>query len=572
MTGESSSRHPAAELHALAEEVWQALVERDWYTATAAGLRPTHFPRGDLAESHAVASAARGRLERLGRIDPGSLGSTDRATAAHLRYWLEDESCEPDRWWTGFGVTPYSMSGFSVGLSVLFPPIDVTDPTEAARYLGLADGYADAIVCLRERLVAQARRGWRIPRPAIPGVRETIAGIAAAAESTIGDRRDAPPATRSRLASWVEMRLRPAFAQLLETIDTDYVDAAPEATGICHQPDGEAAYRDWIHYHLSFDAEPEAIHRTGVAEVERLAAAMEKLRIESFGHDGGETAFHEQLRRDPRAKAATPEALKAIYDRHLARMAPVFNRLVRRAPHAHARIERLAPALEAGMTFGYYEPPAMPGADGIYYYSGKGIPDRLQLNAAPLMYHELIPGHHVAITRQGENEALPALRRRTFAFSAFNEGWAEYSAGLAEEAGLYDDPYDLYGWLAHQRFVAQRLVVDTGLNFYGWSLEQAQKYMLANTLESGEQVASELLRYSTDMPGQSLAYRMGFLKFRELRERVRGRLGAAFDLTDFHEAILEQGCLPLVVLEDVLDSWASEQGAATGIHAGRSPA
>jgi uncharacterized protein (DUF885 family) len=240
-------------------------------------------------------------------------------------------------------------------------------------------------------------------------------------------------------------------------------------------------------------------------------------------------------------------------------MAPVFAQLVRRAPRAVARIERLAPALEAGMTFGFYEPPAIPGGDGIYHYSGNGIPDRLQTNAAPLIYHELVPGHHVAITRQAENDALPELRRRTFAFSAFNEGWAEYSAGLAEEAGLYDDPYDLYGWLAHQRFVAQRLVVDTGLNFHGWSLDQARAYMLANTLESEAQVASETLRYATDMPSQSLSYRMGFLKFRELREGAYHRLGEAFDLADFHEAILQQGCLPIEVLEQSLDEWVGEQ-------------
>jgi uncharacterized protein (DUF885 family) len=545
----------------LAEEVWQALVERDPSMASSAGLRPERFPRGDLAEAESVAAAARDRLDRLNLIDVTGLGRTERTTAAHLRYWLDDETREPARWWTGFGVTPYSMYRFSVLLRLLFPGIDLGEPAEAERYLALAEGYAEAVVALLERIETQAARGWRLARPALPGARSTIEGIGAAAASVIGltQDRQAPEPVRARVSAIVEGRIKPAFTQLLDALGPDYENAAPSAVGICHQPGGTEAYRDWIRYYLSYDAKPEQIHSVGLAEVARLAASMERLRVDAFGHSGDEASFHERLRQDPRAKAPTPEALAATYNRHLTRMRPIFAALIRHAPKAHARVERLAPALEAGMTFGYYEPPATPNADGIYHYSGHGIPERLQMNAASLIYHELVPGHHVAIARQTENLALPNLRRRTFAFSAFNEGWAEYSAGLAEEAGLYEDPYDLYGWLAHQRFVAQRLVVDTGLNFHGWSLEQARAYMLANTLESETQVASETLRYATDMPAQSLAYRMGFLKFRELRERARDRLGEAFDLADFHEAILEQGCLPIEVLECSLDGWADEQ-------------
>jgi len=242
-------------------------------------------------------------------------------------------------------------------------------------------------------------------------------------------------------------------------------------------------------------------------------------------------------------------------------MAPVFARIVRKAPVAKPTVKRLPLELEAGMTFGYYDPPKKPGEDGVYFYSGNGIPDRMQMNAAPVIFHELVPGHHVHITRQQENEALPALRRNTFNFGTFNEGWAEYSAGLAEEEGLYDNPYDYYGWLSHQRFVAQRLVVDTGLNALGWTLQRAHAYMSANTLEKPEQVTSEVLRYSTDLPAQALCYRMGFLKFRALRAKAKDTLGPKFDLADFHEAILEQGCLPIPVLERSLEEWANERAA-----------
>lgn len=545
----------------LSDEVWRALIDRDPYTAVRSGLKPMRFPRGDLAEAEQVAAEARARLARLDALDLSGLDRTARATAGHLRHWLIDETLEPDRCWTRFGVAPYSLSGLSLLPSMVFPPIDLEDPVEAERYMTLAQGLVEAVDAISDQLVAQAERGWRLPKPALPGARNAVAGVGQAVVRVVSPtpERPAPEAVRTRIMALVEDRLRPALARIGDTLGPDYEAAAPDAIGICHQPRGAEAYRQWIRYHLSYDATPEDLHRIGLEEVARLAAAMERLRIEAFGHNGDEAAFHERLRQDPRAKAATPEALEAIYRGHLERMAPVFARLIPKAPKATARVQRLAPELEAGMTFGYYEPPPTPGDDGVYHYSGNGIPDRLQLNAAPLIFHELVPGHHVHITRQGENEALPDLRRQTFASSTFNEGWAEYSAGLAEEEGLYDDPYDLYGWLAHQRFVAQRLVVDTGLNFYGWSRERAEAYMLANTLESPTQVASEILRYATDMPGQSLAYRTGFLKFRELRQTARDRLGDAFDIADFHEAILEQGCLPIAVLEASLAEWAAER-------------
>ena len=165
------------------------------------------------------------------------------------------------------------------------------------------------------------------------------------------------------------------------------------------------------------------------------------------------------------------------------------------------------------------------------------------------------------IARQAELTDLPKIRREIIPFNAFNEGWAEYAAGLGEEQGLYDDPYDLYGWLTHQRFVAQRLVVDTGMNAFGWSLEKARAYMSANTLEGPTQVDSETLRYSTDMPGQALGYRWGFLKMRELRRRAQESLGDRFDIRRWHEAILSQGGLPMTVLDRSLAEWeANERG------------
>jgi uncharacterized protein (DUF885 family) len=243
-------------------------------------------------------------------------------------------------------------------------------------------------------------------------------------------------------------------------------------------------------------------------------------------------------------------------------MAPAFARMFRKAPRARPAVKRLPPHLEAGMTFGYYQPAQSAGEAGTYFYSANGIPDRLQMNAAPLIFHELVPGHHLQVMRQQENDSLPEFRRILHVSTTFSEGWAEYASGLGEEAGLFEDPYDYYGFLAHQRFVAQRLVVDTGLNALGWTFEQAHACMSANTLEKPEQVTSELLRYTTDMPAQALCYGIGVLRFRALRAEAEERLGHKFNLADFHEAILDQGNLPIPVLEQSIAIWAEDRIAA----------
>ena len=552
-----------AQLDELVSETWEALVARDPSVASRAGRKVTYCGRKDLAEAETVAAAARRGLERLDKIQLSGLARADRLTAAYLRHRLNMDVDEPQRWWTNFCIAPYSSSILASVPQLLFPGIDLTGPAEAERYTKLAIEFVDAVEAMRERVLSQSARGWRFPKPALLNARKTIEGLAASSAAAIllVDGRAASPRMRSAIASIVEDRLKPAFNRLLDAIGTDYEAAAPTAVGMMHQPGGADAYRIWIRFHLGYDADPNELHRIGLEEVGRLAAKMKWVRSEHFGHDDDEASFHERLRRDPKAKAPTAEALESTYRRHLARMAPVFSRLFLKAPRGKPEVKRLPVELEAGMTFGYYEDPREAGGDGVYFFSGKGIPDRLQLNAAPLIFHELVPGHHIHTARQMENEALPELRRNTF-FGVFDEGWAEYSAGLAEEEGFYGDPYDLYGWLSHQRFVAQRLVVDTGLNALGWTFEQAHAYMCANTLESSEQVTSELLRYSTDMPAQSLCYRIGFLKFRELRAKAMATLGADFDLAHFHEAILEQGALPIPVLEGSLEEWTSDRAKA----------
>ena len=202
------------------------------------------------------------------------------------------------------------------------------------------------------------------------------------------------------------------------------------------------------------------------------------------------------------------------------------------------------------MSYGYYDRPTKPGDPGTYRYNASDLASRSQLQVAALIYHEGLPGHHLHIARQMELDHLPALRRNALDISVYNEGWAEYASGLAETMGLYDDPYDLYGRLVHERFVSQRLVTDTGLNALGWSLDQARAFMREHTLEGEAQIHSETLRYAADMPAQALAYRLGYLWFSALRDDTTARLGGRFDIRRFHGAVLDEGALPIGLLRE----------------------
>ncbi len=210
------------------------------------------------------------------------------------------------------------------------------------------------------------------------------------------------------------------------------------------------------------------------------------------------------------------------------------------------------------MTYGYYLPPTVTDPVGYYNYNGSNLSSRNLIWVGALIYHELLPGHHFHMATQNENDSLQQYRKK-YTVSAFTEGWAEYAASLGVEMGMYEDPYDMYGRLLAEIFLASRLVVDTGMNALGWSLEDARAYLRPIVVQSDVEIASETLRYSTGFPAQALAYRLGFEKQWELRKRAENELGAIFDIREYHNVVLSDGAMPLPVLESKVESWIAAQ-------------
>jgi uncharacterized protein (DUF885 family) len=557
-------------LRILADVAWQHRLSCDPYLRARVGLPVTHIPAPTLQEAEDDAGFARDLLSRLATINAAALSHADVLTLEFLQDSLEQGAREVDLWWAGFPATPYSVYWLNVYGKAIFQAFQFVEKADAARYISLLHDYAVAVASLSEKLRMQAARGWRIPRPALPGAKAILQGIRAGAPALLGlndgrlsglDAADAA-AVKERAARSVQEEILPAFDALLGALDDDYARLAPEGVGIGQYPGGPAAYALLVREHVTYDIAPERIHQIGLESVAELTEEMRQTRAR-LGFTGAEPDFMEQLRASGKLYATSPEQVEQRFQGYVRRLQPHLSHYFSVLPQAPYEVRRLDPALEAGMTYGFYEPPTPERPIGVYFYNGSGLATRSQLAAAALIYHELVPGHHFHIARQNENEALPELRRKGMNYSAYNEGWAEYASGLVREIGLYDDPYDLYGRLANERFLAQRLVIDTGMNVLGWSLEQGRQYMRANTLEGDAQIASETLRYSTDLPGQALAYRLGYLKMKELRARAERALGPAFALPAFHEAILGPGALPLAVLDRHIDHCIASAKAAS---------
>ncbi|MEU3345428.1 DUF885 domain-containing protein [Streptomyces sp. NPDC006700] len=553
-----SADGPATEeVDRLATSYWDFLLSREPSLRTRRGLPVESLPGVSAAEADERAGFAAGVLDRLRTPKPTEPAGPAADSAGFLQALAEQEARAGRFYWLTPTVTPYQLFRLQQYGDTVFRPFLFESRADADRYVSLVRDLARHVATIGDKAAGQAARGFFVPAPALPGVRTTLTRLrASAARYAEADaerltRLDA--ASRGRLRDEVERlvatELEPAFDRLLAVMtDSDYLRSAPQSVGWAQYPGGEEAYRAFVGAHTSGETPPERLHELGREHCRELTERMREARS-ALGFTGKEAEFHERLATEPRLYAATPKEVEARYRGHLDRLTPSLPDWFAVLPRAPYGVARLDPALEASMTFGYYDPPTAARPVGYYRYNASDLAHRSLLGAAALIYHELAPGHHFHLARQSENASLPDLRRELVAFSGFEEGWAEYAAGLGWEMGLYDDPWDAYGRLAHERFTAQRLVVDTGLNLGTMTMEQARAFMRAHAAaESDGQIATELLRYATDLPGQALSYRAGYAEFRDLRTACEGRAGAEFDVRAFHEAVLGGGALPFPVL------------------------
>jgi uncharacterized protein (DUF885 family) len=359
----------------------------------------------------------------------------------------------------------------------------------------------------------------------------------------------------------------PAYSRMSAALEAVKPLAATQGAGVARLPEGGAYYAAMLKKMTTTDYSPQRVHALGLSEVVRIVQEMDtllKAQGLAAGSVGGRMAA---LGRDPRfllpnnddGRKQALARYQQILDEVNARMPEYFRSL----PATRLTVERVPASEEKGSSGGYYQRAAMDGSrPGTFFANLRDLNETPTWGMKTLAYHEGIPGHHFQISIALGLKGLPLIRQQTL-YTAYAEGWALYAEHFAAEIGMYkDDPWGDLGRLQDELLRAARLVVDTGLHAKGWSREQAIDYMVSTTGMAQADVTSEVERYMA-LPGQACAYKVGELKILEIREKAKAALGPKFNLKDFHAVVLENGGVPLTLLEQLVDEWVAGVAGTT---------
>jgi uncharacterized protein (DUF885 family) len=491
------------------------------------------------------------------------LDQWDTALAYRRFDWLSSEGLYPiaPMWGTQVQLVQFMISGHVVK--------NGKTARNYVKRLQAMGGKLDAVTAEMQR---QARLGVVLPPALLERAEQVIHDTISPAPkdnplvTTFTERMKKAgiaPAQQTQLAgeaaTALEHDIYPAYTRMTAALEAQRPAAATQGAGVGRLPDGEAYYALALKQNTTTDYTPEQVHALGLKEVERITVEMDAL-LKSQGLATGTVGERMQaLLKDPRYLEPNTDAgrqqLLAGYQKLLDEMALKLPEYFRTVPSGKLHVERVPVAAEKGSSGAYYQPAAMDGSrPGTFFANLRDTSETASWMMKTLAYHEGIPGHHLQISTGLGLKGLPMIRQQTL-YTAYAEGWALYAERLAAEMGMYkDDPLGDLGRLQAEIFRSARLVVDTGIHAMGWSREQAIKYMVGVTGMSETEVTSEIERYM-GQPGQACAYKVGQLKILELREKAKAALGPRFNLKDFHAVVLENGGVPLTLLERLVDEW-----------------
>jgi uncharacterized protein (DUF885 family) len=568
----------AAKLHALFDEEWQWTLTEYPEFATGVGDNRYNDKLTDLSESAMERRKAHERdfLRRLREINRRPEGQDVVSYELSLAGAEQDAAMQRfpagkiplgGEWLTYYEWMPVSqMGGVHIDIPALprlAPLRNTKDYDDFLARLAGVPRQIEQVVGLMKRAMAG---GWMPPMVPMQKVLPQIE------QQCVSDVTQSPlykpfedfpegiaAADRARLSTGARRAISeaviPALKELHRFIRETYLPACRQEIAASGLPGGAEYYRAQIRWLTTTDLSPQQIHEIGEREVARIRAAMDDV-IKQTGFSGSLAEFLQVLRTDSRfARVPTAEVLPSFRD-IAKRVDPELPKLFAELPRIPYGIREI-PAYR-GETAAYYSPGASDGTRAGYFNA-----NTLQVSTKPrhemeaLFLHEAVPGHHLQVARAQELSGLPDFRRNAL-YNAYVEGWALYAEGLGENLGLYKDPYSKFGRLNGEIHRACRLVVDTGMHALGWSRDRAIAYMKANTGLSDTFIIAEIDRYIV-WPGQALGYKLGELKIKELRARASKALGAKFDIRKFHNALIDDGPLPLDVLERRIDAWIKTQ-------------
>jgi len=459
-------------------------------------------------------------------------------------------------------------TGPETRIAFVLGKMTLATPAEAEDYLARIESIPAFFEACRERLWAGAAAGYRLPEvllSRICGAAESY--VAAPLERSVwlkpmatAHGRDTPEFKRVRTAleAVIAAKVRPAYQGWVEELRSRYARHCRAGISIGDEPAGADYYDFLVRCQTTTTLEPGQIHAIGCAETARIRSEMEQVASQA-GFEDNLRGYRVSLGSDPRFIAKSGEELRE-------RMEILAKRIERRIPEFFGRLPRMTygvesipEALAAQLPPAYAQPnPSNGRASGVFWVTSVpgACPSYMHV---PFAMHEGWPGHLMHFALIQEMRSLPDFRRHsTGDYSAFVEGWALYCERLGHEFGLLNEPAAHYGRLEMEIWRAVRLVVDTGIHAMGWSRAQAIAYMAEHLTLPAATIEAEVDRY-IGWPGQALAYKVGEIKVRELRDRATDALGVRFDLRAFHDRLLDCGLVTLDLLDRHIQSWIDAQ-------------
>ena len=516
--------------------------ERYWSATPAAYTARAERARGTLTQLDAIAAA---QLSPAAKIDAAVFRTLleEQIGDARFREWEMPFNSDSDFW------------------SYLAEPRALEDGEAYRRYIArmrdLPRFFDEQIANAR----AGSRRGFSVPAVTLKGRDASIAAHVVddpekspfwAAFAQMPARIPASEAARLKAEAReaISRSAIPAFRKLLAFYRDEYLPRARTTLAAESMPDGKAYYAQQIRQYTTLDLSAGEIHRTGLGEVERIAAEMEKVKAEA-SFTGSLKDFIAFLRTDPQFVAKTPDELMGVSSYVAKRVDEKLEDYFGLLPRKRFGIRPVDPAIAPFYTAGR-------GGLDACQMNTYDLPSRPLYNIPALTLHECAPGHSFQMALALEREAAPKFRRQTY-FSGFGEGWGLYTEFLGEEMGIYRTPYERFGKLSYEMWRAARLVIDTGIHSQGWSRERAIAYLADHTALSAREVETEVDRYIS-WPGQALAYKLGEMTIRKQRARAEQALGPRFDIRKFHDVLLALGSVPLPVFEERIAAFIADGG------------
>jgi uncharacterized protein (DUF885 family) len=349
----------------------------------------------------------------------------------------------------------------------------------------------------------------------------------------------------------------PAYKTFAAFIKTEYAPQGRTTLSVTSLADGQKRYENDIYARTTTHLTPDEIHQIGLREINRIEAEMTAIARKAGFADLA--SFRASLKTNPKYIPTSSEQILDDFRHYISQMEPKLSELFTLLPKSPVTVEAI-PEFQAAAATHYVTGTPDGKRPGRVVVATSKFADRSLIDDEAIAYHEGVPGHHMQLSVQQQLEGLPKFRLHGLGFNAYIEGWALYAEQLGKEVGFYQDPVSDYGRLSSELFRAVRLVVDTGIHAKGWTRDQVVEFFRKSGAVDEPTIQSETDRYIS-WPAQALSYKLGQLKFRELRDRAQKELGPKFDLRKFHDEMLDGGTLPLDMLEARTDKWIAQQKA-----------